>query len=81
MVGIGYVNSRLKTAYRLSGKKPLVLLAWSRSRPLLKNLGIAEVVMTTPFGWENSRMSRARRKVWIKEVVRRLSGGEEIVRR
>jgi len=35
-----------------------------------------EVVINTPCGCENSRMSRARRKDWMKDVTRRLSGGE-----
>lgn len=38
------------------------------------------MVITTPEGYSNSKMSRARRKVWQKEVVRRLSGGEVKVR-
>lgn len=37
--------------------------------------------MRTPCGWENSRISRARRKVWMKDVTSRLSGGEVNVRR
>jgi hypothetical protein len=39
------------------------------------------VVTTTPGGWENSRMSRASRRVWQKDVRSRLSGAEEKVRR
>lgn len=38
------------------------------------------MVITTPDGYSNSRISRARRKVWQKAVVRRLSGGEVKVR-
>jgi hypothetical protein len=40
-----------------------------------------DVVITTPGGYENSMMSRARMKAWQKAVVRRLSGGDVNVRR
>jgi hypothetical protein len=70
------VRSRLKSANKLLGKNPSVEEACSRSSPLLKNFWIPDVVMTTPAGYENSRTSRARRRVWQKGVKRRLSGGE-----
>lgn len=76
-----YVNKRFHSAYRLSAQNPAVVVAWSRSRPLEKNLGMPEVMQMAPMGWEHSRMSRAWRKVWQKVVVSRLSGGEEKVRR
>ena len=54
--------------------------ACSRSNPLLKNFWIPDVVITTPCGYENSRMSKARIMDWQKEVTRRLSGGDVNVR-
>ena len=39
-----------------------------------------DVVITTPCGYENSRMSKARIMDWQKEVTRRLSGGDVNVR-
>ena len=63
MVGIEYVRRRLNRANKLSGKKPGVEVACSRSKPLLKNFWTPDVVITTPGGEENSRMSRARMRV------------------
>lgn len=39
------------------------------------------MVTTTPGGYWDSIMSRARMRAWQKGVVRRLSGGELKVRR
>lgn len=67
----------------MSGRKEGSDRAFSRSRPLLKNLGREEVVITTPGGkrsGENSRMSKAERRVVHNVSVRRLSGGEVRVR-
>ena len=71
-----YVKSLLNRANKLSAKNPLVDEACSRSSPLLKNFWIPDVVITTPCGCLNSKMSRARRRAWQKGVKRRLSGGE-----
>ena len=50
MVGIEYVRRRLNRANKLSGKKPGVEVACSRSKPLLKNFWTPDVVITTPGG-------------------------------
>jgi hypothetical protein len=45
-----YVKSLLNRANKLLGKNPLVEEACSRSRPLLKNFWMPDVVITTPCG-------------------------------
>jgi hypothetical protein len=66
----------LNSGNKVLGRNPDVDKAFSRSKPLLKNFWIPDVVITTPGGYENSRMSRARRRDWQKGFRRRLSGGD-----
>ena len=87
-MGNGKVRKHLKRGYRLSAKKfsrPRDMAIW-RSRPLEKNLGRAEVRSRTPPGedccWDMARtLVRADCRVLHSGGVRRLSGGEVMVRR
>jgi len=78
---MGKARSLRKSGYSAPVQKDGVEEAWARSRPLEKNLGREEVVMRIPGGWVAWRVSRAVVRAVQEVVVRRLSGGAEIVRR